>query len=1310
MYEQVFNFRSRPFTTTPFVKHYFAGATIQQSIGQAQLCIDRASGPVVLIGDIGTGKSLFLAMLEEHYKSFFSVVNLGCARLETRKDLLQSILFSLDRPIIGRTESELRFDLMAEVKPNEKCENGMLLLVDDAEALSTDLIDELRLITNYVVEGVPRVRLAMAGRQGLEELLTEPKVASFVQRIATRCYLSPLSGEETAAYVISHIDRVGGVGTEMFPADSLAKIHECTDGIPRLINQVADFALIIAGTRGAQTVSSTIIEEAWADVQSIPGMAAPPQESADPSGEKSDWTVIEFGSLADESDSDNGTIYEFGGVEETTETPAASQSNTIETGALQDDPLWPNSHTSEESGLPASIQNIIDDVNDFLPPADETPEVIELGPPVETPDDNTVEYVETLEHGDTFESVDQLHADSLYDISAEVAPQEPPANIDPEFGIDFSALQRMQQERQQQAQLHEQEEAGATAELGPETEFSAEFSAGATSDEHEDVARTGLSSVPDAEALERQKREMAAQFAAVFGKSPEKSDQNEDMLPDSQAEQLETTTEPESGFAPPIFTPEEQLANQELMDEQETLLNSVESSHSSHSYNALVDEEEQFDHAITTDAAESTFDSTPEPAFGPPSNFPNEAPVYPTENCESPTYEPMAAPEQLGKLEAEQSEATRPTQPDLPPLDVASFVRPTTTSSIVDQIADAYEHADNEDPSCSDFEPLDDQTNTNQIQFPSESSSADHLLETRLPDTLSGQANDDWLAWSDAFQSPVDDQFESVSSISDLEDSTSIPTEVTSASSDESSTVDAVNHPTNVDLVSPAPSPAETPPLGGFNIDQFTASIEAARAFDQTRSESDDPASNDSSHENAAAESSEFQPVQSDLRDTAFAGNDHLESSPSESYSSFAQHDDSLKESTDQHDGDPNAHETADHPTTSSSIEASHPASVPMQRGPSFDDPFAESFEQEENILDRFAPIIAAQNQSSTKLTSSDLIFVQPMDLAEPTLNAASEENPGDDESVAETHSASEFPTIEQPASEPAWSQATPSPEPPVESMFVEPTASDHSQTESTMSNEVQSEEPIFDELRPRGRAVIRPATILNQQALTENSSTDPLSLPTEEPTEPATPVEPYHSHVTEAANDEISRQADEILQRLNANRANRDTAVSHETEVNTDLEKTANLPQDGIRLQPELQSTENESIDDPSEQILHEIRQQHDMIRQSNETLSAGSEAPESGNQAGSHEGNHDEPMQVQPIEYPLRAPSESSETTDAHQDDAEMIIVPRRSEPTQPSLQQEPRIPLPETPVSKGQAERMDYQRLFDQLRNVNQQPNEQ
>ena len=77
MYEKVFHFNSRPFTATPFVKHFFPGDSIHQALAQAQSCIERASGPVLAIGGAGTGKSLLLAMLEDQYQSQFNVVNLA---------------------------------------------------------------------------------------------------------------------------------------------------------------------------------------------------------------------------------------------------------------------------------------------------------------------------------------------------------------------------------------------------------------------------------------------------------------------------------------------------------------------------------------------------------------------------------------------------------------------------------------------------------------------------------------------------------------------------------------------------------------------------------------------------------------------------------------------------------------------------------------------------------------------------------------------------------------------------------------------------------------------------------------------------------------------------------------------------------------------------------------------------------------------------------------------------------------------------------------------------------------------------------
>ena len=306
MYEQVYQFNARPFTAAPYVKHYFAGDAIHTALGQTRVCIDRASGPVVVIGGTGSGKSLLLAMLEEQYQSQFDVVNLACARLDNRRELLQSILFELQLPFKAEQESDLRFELMDFLSPSERCPNGILLLVDEAHSLSTDLLDELRLIMNFVRDGQPRVRLVMAGSNRLEENLTEPKLDSFNQRIAARCYLQNMSRDETANYVTEHIDRVGGSGTELFDADSLKAIHEVSDGCPRLINQVCDQALIVAATHGLQVVTGDCVHDAWADVQCIPGARKASsnqtqQESVAALESDEKWTVIEFGQLEDES-------------------------------------------------------------------------------------------------------------------------------------------------------------------------------------------------------------------------------------------------------------------------------------------------------------------------------------------------------------------------------------------------------------------------------------------------------------------------------------------------------------------------------------------------------------------------------------------------------------------------------------------------------------------------------------------------------------------------------------------------------------------------------------------------------------------------------------------------------------------------------------------------------------------------------------------------------------------------------------------------------------------------------------------------
>jgi type II secretory pathway predicted ATPase ExeA len=311
MYEETYSLSTRPFTSTPFVRHYFAAQAMQQSLASCRLSIDRGSGPVVIVGEPGTGKSLLLAMLEEQYRPHFSVVNLACGRLVERQELLQSILFELQLPYRGMSEGELRLSLMDYLKPSQACPNGVLLLVDEAHYLPVELLDEVRLITNYVRDGQPRVRLVMSGSQALEERLNDPKLDSFNQRIAARCFLSNLSQSESADYVMAHVDRAGGHGNQLFERSALRVVHELTNGCPRFINQLCEHAMILGSTRGAHSICENLVRESWADVQNLPGtfIRSRDAESSKTGGgsnhsagglkENESWTVIEFGSLDD---------------------------------------------------------------------------------------------------------------------------------------------------------------------------------------------------------------------------------------------------------------------------------------------------------------------------------------------------------------------------------------------------------------------------------------------------------------------------------------------------------------------------------------------------------------------------------------------------------------------------------------------------------------------------------------------------------------------------------------------------------------------------------------------------------------------------------------------------------------------------------------------------------------------------------------------------------------------------------------------------------------------------------------------------
>lgn len=303
MYESFFQLRQRPFAFAPRVDRYFPAPVIEGARQILARCIERAQGTGMLIGPSGCGKTLVCQLIAEQFRDTFAVAMLAGGHLRSRRALLQAVLFDLGLPYRGLEEEELYLSL-AHFLTSADAPHGMLLILDEAHTYSVRLLEEARLLTNLMHRGQPCVRLLLAGGPLLEERFASPKLESFSQRVASRCYLGTLDLADTESYVTWQLKLAGGDGGRIFAPGALGAVYRASDGIPRLVNQVCDHALMLAFEAACPQLSAAGVEEAWADLQQLPAPWDEPRrgvESHEPNG------AIEFGNLADEDDLSTGS-------------------------------------------------------------------------------------------------------------------------------------------------------------------------------------------------------------------------------------------------------------------------------------------------------------------------------------------------------------------------------------------------------------------------------------------------------------------------------------------------------------------------------------------------------------------------------------------------------------------------------------------------------------------------------------------------------------------------------------------------------------------------------------------------------------------------------------------------------------------------------------------------------------------------------------------------------------------------------------------------------------------------------------------
>jgi general secretion pathway protein A len=267
MYQRFFGLRESPFNVNPDPRYLFLTHQIQEALAGLTYGIQNRKGFILLTGEVGTGKTTLLNRLLNWLRGKrVATAYIFNSRLEV-DHLFDFMMADFEIPCESREKSQVLLRLNQWLLERYRAGETAVLIVDEAQNLSPDVLEEIRLLTNLETSTEKLLQIVLTGQPELEEKLKIPSLRQLRQRITLRCRTTPLSLEETFGYVAERLRIAGANGEPIFSKEAIETVHLYSRGIPRVVNLLCEHSMINAYVDSLRPIPAHLIEEVAREFQ-----------------------------------------------------------------------------------------------------------------------------------------------------------------------------------------------------------------------------------------------------------------------------------------------------------------------------------------------------------------------------------------------------------------------------------------------------------------------------------------------------------------------------------------------------------------------------------------------------------------------------------------------------------------------------------------------------------------------------------------------------------------------------------------------------------------------------------------------------------------------------------------------------------------------------------------------------------------------------------------------------------------------------------------------------------------------------------